>query len=352
MEATAVEEVKEVKEVKEVNEVTTVDPDKGRKLSSTTQTAVLNVLYNNLQKAIIDCVAKGSSLLLSVSDTAPKLQSLPGRAVINIPGDVQVVNLSKDIRNILMNEDVYLKQAAAPPAATPSQNEEENEGVEFRKEINLEPLAKPQNDDAGIWNCICMHCSASFSRLCPVFKAQIDELIQKRRQARKKRPYRPDPRRSLRVKCKYCDKVVTNQSIKFHLQAHEGMNYPCNFCSKTFKTPFSQVRHEKLHFTAKKEIQCPHCPKAFPTRGSFNVHLNIKHRSLQRHFCDICGKGWYFAHQVTLHRRVHTGELPFVCEHCGRGFRLKHQLSLHMKQHDPNKPTKRKSPTKRPKPKK
>lgn len=329
-------------------EVTTSNPENGRKLSETTQSAVLNVLYNNLQKAIIDCVAKGSSLLLSVTDSTPKLQSLPGRAVLNIPGDVQIVNLSKDIRNILMNKDVYLKVPAAADSTTPEIGEDENEGVEFRKEINLEPLSKTEerSGEQGSWNCLCMHCGSTFSRLCPTFKAQLDAKLEEEKKARKKRPYRPDLKRSAKVECKYCGKIVTNQTIKHHLSAHEGVEYECRFCPKKFKIPFSRARHEKLHFMKRKEILCPHCQKVFYNQSALNVHLNIKHKNTQRHFCDICGKGWYFAHQVTIHRRVHTGEQPFICQHCGRGFRLNHQLHSHLKQHDPDRPTKRKSTVK------
>ena len=52
--------------------------------------------------------------------------------------------------------------------------------------------------------------------------------------------------------------------------------------------------------------------------------------------CDFCGK--YFARPALMlnHRRIHTGEKPFVCTVCNKTYREKSHLTRHQRSHSDN----------------
>lgn len=60
----------------------------------------------------------------------------------------------------------------------------------------------------------------------------------------------------------------------------------------------------------------------------------------KKYKCDICEKS--FTHCGTLkdHKRIHSGETPFVCTYCGRGFKKKWGWQQHTWLHTNTKPYK------------
>lgn len=50
-------------------------------------------------------------------------------------------------------------------------------------------------------------------------------------------------------------------------------------------------------------LLCQECGKQFATVGTLNRHMNMVHRKLKRHFCPICGIGFYAASDYRTHRR-------------------------------------------------
>lgn len=54
--------------------------------------------------------------------------------------------------------------------------------------------------------------------------------------------------------------------------------------------------------------------------------------------CDLCGKSFARHALMMNHRRVHTGEKPFLCDVCEQRFREKSHLIRHMRVHRTERP--------------
>ncbi|KAF7632550.1 hypothetical protein Mgra_00008065 [Meloidogyne graminicola] len=53
--------------------------------------------------------------------------------------------------------------------------------------------------------------------------------------------------------------------------------------------------------------------------------------------CRLCGRHLY-QHNLAVHNRIHTGEMPFKCSYCCRPFRTKSALRVHNRSHTGERP--------------
>lgn len=97
------------------------------------------------------------------------------------------------------------------------------------------------------------------------------------------------------------------------------------------------------------DLACPHCGLLFQNESLALEHaLSCHEQDLfrpvllddggepdhrRKHFCSICGKGFYQRCHLREHYTVHTKEKQFTCQTCGKQFLRERQLRLHTDMH-------------------
>lgn len=96
------------------------------------------------------------------------------------------------------------------------------------------------------------------------------------------------------------------------------------------------------------DLSCPHCGLLFQSENLALEHTLACHEQeifrpvleegtepdhRRKHFCSICGKGFYQRCHLREHYTVHTKEKQFTCQTCGKQFLRERQLRLHTDMH-------------------
>ncbi|XP_062974203.1 zinc finger and BTB domain-containing protein 1 [Elgaria multicarinata webbii] len=114
--------------------------------------------------------------------------------------------------------------------------------------------------------------------------------------------------------------------------------------------------HFQMNSLPKKQLyrdstcpfRCPNCGLRFETENLVVEHMSscleqdlFKNAIMEenerdhrrKHFCNLCGKGFYQRCHLREHYTVHTKEKQFVCQTCGKQFLRERQLRLHNDMH-------------------
>jgi len=148
---------------------------------------------------------------------------------------------------------------------------------------------------------------------------------------------------------KKCQMPFENEAEMREHEENSHIKNICTFegCGKEFKFKSVLREHRKTHYpadcdwmadpdpdmTIDRFFVCTYCGKRYRTRTGWRAHEAYVHTKQLDFLCDEagCNKAFFAENELVVHKRKHSGELPFTCSYCGNRYISAHSLAQHEK---------------------
>ncbi|KAM3587575.1 uncharacterized protein V6R79_009266 [Siganus canaliculatus] len=110
----------------------------------------------------------------------------------------------------------------------------------------------------------------------------------------------------------------------------EGGRFSCPDCDKTFRFQSLLKAHRRIH-TGEQPFLCPQCGRRFSFKQSLERHKQT-HKSGRKYECLICGQLFKSVVALKEHKNTHMENGEYLCSECGRAFTWS-ALVRHLKTH-------------------
>ncbi|XP_055610747.1 zinc finger protein 2-like [Uranotaenia lowii] len=153
---------------------------------------------------------------------------------------------------------------------------------------------------------------------------------------KKKKIRKPLTYNQTHVLCDFCGKTIHIMTREHHLNEHKGIQpYRCEKgCDRRFYGVLHKQRHEhRMHGGSDggaKTQECDICGKVI--RGCVNdLNLHKKVHEGKEFRCETCGKTYTQRRFLLRHRIVHLDVYRYECNYCSKKFKYKASLKGHEK---------------------